>query len=78
MKTATIPPVGIESSFRQGIENTLHTGESLASLVETAVRNEVAKWRVQPEFVRRGMLAIERTAPSNGRFELASARHRSD
>lgn len=61
MKTATIPPVRIEPSFRQDIENALTAGESLASLVETAVRNEVTRRRVQSEFVRRGMLAIERT-----------------
>lgn len=61
MKTATIPPVRIEPSFRQDIENALADGESLASLVETAVRNEVTRRRVQSEFVRRGMLAIKRT-----------------
>lgn len=62
MKTATIPPVRIEPSFRQDIENALAAGESLAALVETAVRNEVTRRQVQSEFVRRGMLAIERTA----------------
>lgn len=61
MKTATIPPVRIEPSFRQDIENALTAGESLTSLVETAVRNEVTRRRVQSEFVRRGMLALERT-----------------
>lgn len=62
MKTATIPPVRIKPSFRQDIENALNEGESLATLVETAVRNEVTRRRVQSEFVRRGMLAIERTS----------------
>ena len=33
----------------------------MASLVETAVRNEVTRRRVHSEFVRRGMAAINRT-----------------
>lgn len=61
MKTATIPPVRIEPAFREDIERSLIEGESLASLVETAVRNEVTRRRVQSEFIRRGMAAIERT-----------------
>lgn len=61
MKTATIPPVRIEPSFRHDIEQALEGGETLASLVETAVRNEVTRRRVQSEFVRRGLAAINRT-----------------
>lgn len=61
MKTATIPPVRIEPAFRDDIEKSLVEGESLASLVEAAVRAEVTRRRVQTEFIRRGMAAIERT-----------------
>jgi predicted transcriptional regulator len=61
MKTATIPPVRIDPSFRKDIEQALEMNESLASLVEKAVRNEVTRRRVQSEFVRRGMAAISRT-----------------
>lgn len=61
MKTATIPPVRIDPSFRKEIEQSLEGGESLASLVETAVRNEVAHRRIQSEFVRRGIASIQRT-----------------
>lgn len=61
MKTATIPPVRIDPSFRKDIEQSLEGGESLASLVETAVRNEVTRRRVHSEFIRRGMAAINRT-----------------
>ena len=64
MKTATIPPVRIDPSFRKDIEQSLVGGESLASLVETAVRNEVTRRRVQSEFVRRGMAAIHSTVSS--------------
>lgn len=61
MKTATIPPVRIDPSFRKEIEQALQGGESLASLVEIAVRNEVNRRQVQSEFVRRGISAIDRT-----------------
>jgi len=53
--------VRIEPSFRNEIEKSLEGGESLASLVETAVRNEVTRRRVQSEFILRGMAAINRT-----------------
>lgn len=61
MKTATIPPVRIEPSFRQEIEQSLEGGESLAALVETAVRNEVARRRHHSEFVQRGLASIARS-----------------
>ena len=61
MKTATIPPVRIEPSFRTDMEESLEEGESLASLVETAVRNEVARRQHRTEFLRRGIAAIQRT-----------------
>jgi predicted transcriptional regulator len=65
MKTATIPPVRVESAFRDDMQQALLDGESLASLVETAVRSEVNRRRVQAEFIRRGMAAIERTVAAN-------------
>jgi BMFP domain-containing protein YqiC len=61
MKTATIPPVRIEPQFRDAMEQALEEGESLAALVEKAVRSEVQRRLEQTEFVRRGMAAIERT-----------------
>lgn len=58
MKTATIPPVRVEPELRDEIEQSLAEGESLASLVETAVRQEIARRRAQAEFVRRGLASI--------------------
>jgi len=43
------------------MEQALEEGESLAGLVETAVRNEVARRQMQSEFVRRGIAAVQRT-----------------
>lgn len=61
MKSTTIPPVRIEPQFREEIEQALEEGETLASLVEQAVRNEVARRRDQAEFVRRGLAAVARS-----------------
>ena len=61
MKTATIPPIRIESAFRQEIEQSLCDGETMAALVENAVRTEVTRRRDQSEFVRRGLAAIARS-----------------
>jgi len=58
MKSTTIPPVRIEPQFREEIEQALEEGETLASLVEQAVRTEVARRRDQAEFVRRGLAAV--------------------
>lgn len=61
MKAATIPPIRIESAFRQEIEQALGDGETMASLVESAVRTEVSRRRDQTEFVRRGLASIVRS-----------------
>ena len=61
MKTATIPPIRIEPSFREEIEQSLETDETMAALVENAVRTEVSRRRDQSEFVRRGLAAIARS-----------------
>ena len=64
MRTATIPPVRIEPEFRKQMEDSLVGEEGLASLVETAVRHEVARQRMQSEFVRRGLSSIQETVAS--------------
>ncbi|MGN6830514.1 YlcI/YnfO family protein [Paucibacter sp. M5-1] len=61
MKSATIPPVRIEPQFREEMEQALEEGETMAALVEKAVRGEVARRREHAEFVRRGLAAIKRT-----------------
>mgnify|MGYP000876571573 CR=1 FL=1 len=61
VKTATIPPVRIAPELREELEQALEEGETLAALVESAVRHEVRRRREQGEFVRRGLAAIERS-----------------
>lgn len=58
MKTATTPPIRIEPALRQEIEQALGDGETMASLVESAVRTEVSRRRDQTEFVRRGLAQL--------------------
>lgn len=59
MKTATIPPIRVEPSFRIELEGVLEQGESLSEFVENAVRSTVQMRKDQAEFVRRGIAAIE-------------------
>lgn len=61
MKSATIPPVRIAPQFREELEQALEEGETLAGLVEKAVRSELGRRKEQAEFVRRGLAAIRRT-----------------
>ena len=61
MKSAAIPPIRIEPAFRDEIEQALESGETMAALVENAVRTEVARRRDQSDFVRRGLAAIARS-----------------
>lgn len=65
MKTTTIPPVRIEAQFREEIEGALEDGETMASLVETAVRKEVVRRRENSEFIRRGLAAIKRSTEAD-------------
>lgn len=61
MKPATIPPIRVEQEFREDIERSLAPGETMASLVEHAVRTEVSRRREQAQFVQRGMASIARS-----------------
>jgi hypothetical protein len=55
MKTAAIPSVRVEPSFRAEIEAVLADGETLSEFVEASVRTSVERRRVQAEFVARGL-----------------------
>ena len=55
MKTAAIPSVRVEPSFRAELEAVLADGETLSEYVEASVRASVARRRVHAEFVARGL-----------------------
>ena len=55
MKTAAIPSVRVEPSFRAELEAVLADGETLSEFVEASVRASVERRRVHAEFVARGL-----------------------
>lgn len=57
MKTATLPPLRVEPELRKAAEAALHEGESLSSLMEQSLRDEVNRRRLQAEFIARGLAA---------------------
>lgn len=61
MKSATLPPIHVEQTLRDEIERVRQPGETMASLVEAAVRTEVERRRHQEAFAHRELVAIERS-----------------
>ena len=53
MKTATLPPLRVEPELRQAAEAALREGESLSSLIEQSLRDEINRRRMQAEFMAR-------------------------
>ena len=60
MRTATLPPLRVEPELRARIESVLAEGESLSSLVELSVRQEVSRRIEIAGFHRRGFDALAR------------------
>lgn len=58
MKTATIPSVRVDPSFRSEVEQVLGKGESLPEFVESAVRASVPQRRDQAEFLARARRSL--------------------
>jgi hypothetical protein len=59
MKSATLPSVRVQPELREAAESVLREGETLTSLMETAMRETIHKRRVQDEFIARGLRASE-------------------
>lgn len=59
MKTATIPSVRVEPTFRAEVEAVLGDTESLSEFVEAAILESVRRRRSQAEFIARGMASLE-------------------
>lgn len=57
MKTATIPSLRVTPELRAAAESVLRDGESLSSLVEDALRQQVERRRSQQAFIARGLAA---------------------
>lgn len=74
MKTATFPSVRVEPQLRDAAESVLREGETLTSLLETAVRETIQRRQAQDEFVARGLRARD-SARESGIYHAASAVH---
>jgi hypothetical protein len=74
MKTATLPSLRVEPDLREAAESVLRQGETLTSLIETAVRETIHKRRVQDEFIARGLRSSE-DAKHTGIYHPASEVH---
>ncbi len=74
MKTATLPSLRVEPQLRAAAESVLREGETLTSLMETAMRETIARRRTQGEFLSRGLLAAQ-DAKQTGIYHAAEAVH---
>lgn len=72
MKTATFPPLRVTPEFRQAAEEVLQEGESLSSFCEESIRQNIARRRLQSEFVTRGLASREQ-ARETGQYVSADA-----
>ena len=74
MKTATFPSLRVDAEWRKAAESVLQDGETLTSLIETAVCETIHRRRVQDEFLARGLRSSE-DAKRTGIYHSASAVH---
>lgn len=74
MKTASFPSLRVEPQLREAAESVLREGETLTSLIETAMRETIQRRRVQDEFLRRGLESRD-DAQKTGVYHAAKAVH---
>jgi hypothetical protein len=74
MKTATFPSVRVDQQLRDAAEGVLRKGETLTSLLETAMRETIQRRQAQDEFVARGLRARD-SASASGTYHVASEVH---
>jgi hypothetical protein len=74
MKSATLPSLRVDPDLREAAESVLQEGETLTSLIETAVREAIHRRRVQAEFLARGLASSE-NAKRTGIYHSASDVH---
>jgi len=59
MKISTFPSPCVEAELREAAESVLREGETLASLIETAMRETIHRRRAQAAFRARGLRSSE-------------------
>lgn len=75
MKTSTFPSLRVEPELRLDAESVLREGETLTSLIETAVREAIQRRRVHDEFLARGLRSSE-SAKKTGIYHSAKTVHK--
>jgi predicted transcriptional regulator len=75
MKTATIPSIRVEPSFRQQAENVLGAEETLSAFVETALAEAIERRTMQREFIARGLASLAE-AERTGIYHEAASVHK--
>lgn len=58
MRSSSLPPIRVEPEFRSRVEGVLEEGETLSSLIESAVRQEVTRRITMAEFHKRGFESL--------------------
>jgi hypothetical protein len=74
MKSATLPSLRVDLELREAAESVLREGETLTSLIETAMRETIHRRRVQAEFLARGLASSE-SAKVSGIYHPAAEVH---
>jgi len=69
MKTATMPPLRVDPDLRRAAEEVLHANESLSAFMETALREGIARRRLQHEFIARGLASRDQARRDNEYFD---------
>lgn len=70
MKTATLPPLRVDSALRAAAESVLQEGETLSGFVLEAVRLNIERRETQREFIARGLQA-RAAAQASGEYVSA-------
>lgn len=55
MKTASIPSIRVAPDLRRAAESVLQEGETISSFLEQSLRANIARRRLQQEFIARGI-----------------------
>ena len=75
MKTATFPSLRVDAELREAAQAVLREGETLTSLIETAVREAIHRRRAQAAFLARGLQSSD-DAKRTGVYHSATDVHR--
>ncbi len=78
MKTATLPPLRVNSELREAAESVLHEGETLSGFVLESVRMNIERREAQREFIARGLAAREEARQSDHYVSAADMLKRLD